>query len=80
MNFLLYICIINDKLSFQICICARLCQSLVMGAYTSYQDPSNTYVLTTAEVGWSMLFKIWNTPETSLLNSWNKIIENYKTL
>ncbi|KAJ9579227.1 hypothetical protein L9F63_024664 [Diploptera punctata] len=32
-----------------ICICARMCQSLVMGAYSYLQEPGNTYLLSTAE-------------------------------
>lgn len=31
-----------------------------MGAYTNAQDPSNTYVLTTASRGWKLLGEIWH--------------------
>lgn len=45
----------------QICICARLCQSLVLGLYSHAQDPSNTYVLQTAKSGsgWKILEQTW---------------------
>jgi hydroxylysine kinase len=41
------------------CIAGRLCQSLVMGAYTYSKDPGNEYLLTTAKTGWDMLNRIW---------------------
>ncbi|KAL4709668.1 hypothetical protein ACJJTC_007399 [Scirpophaga incertulas] len=40
-------------------VCARLVQSLVLGAYTAEQDPSNTYVLSTERAqGWQLLRQI----------------------
>ena len=36
----------------QVCVAARYVQSLVLGAYTNQQDPSNDYVLITAKTGW----------------------------
>lgn len=59
----------------QICVAARLCQSLVMGAYTNLLDPQNSYILTTAAAGWDMLSKLWDEPETQLLNRWKLISE-----
>ncbi|XP_033757639.1 hydroxylysine kinase-like [Pecten maximus] len=58
----------------QMCVCARLCQSLVLGAYTNYMDPSNMYALTTAEKGWPLLHKVWNTPKHVLQDKWRELI------
>ncbi|CAD7079448.1 unnamed protein product [Hermetia illucens] len=41
------------------CVAARLCQSLVLGAYTHSLDPENDYLLITQKVGWEILEKIW---------------------
>ncbi|XP_069139819.1 hydroxylysine kinase-like [Argopecten irradians] len=59
----------------QTSVCARLCQSLVMGAYANYQDPSNLYVLTTAEKGWPLLHKLWSTPKEVLKDRWQCLID-----
>ncbi|KAK7792468.1 hypothetical protein R5R35_013860 [Gryllus longicercus] len=59
------------------CVCARLCQSLVLGAYSFAQDPSNKYVLTTAANGWNLLDKVWNMPEEILYKKWKEIIQTY---
>lgn len=45
------------------CVAARFAQSLTMGAYTYSVDPSNTYPLTTAKLGWPLLRRLWK--ETS---------------
>lgn len=36
-------------------VCARISQSLVLGAYAASRDPANTYVLTTSATGWTAL-------------------------
>lgn len=47
--------------SLLLCIQARLCQSLVLGAYTSQRDPENSsYLLTTAKKGWDLLTYLCN--------------------
>merc|ERR1712154_193412 len=46
----------------KVCVAARFCQSLVMGAYSYSQDPGNEYLLVTASMGWQRLRQIWNTP------------------
>lgn len=60
----------------KITICARLCQSLIMGMFTykSNPHPSNTYVLTTQKKGWPLLEYIWNTKEDDLYKRWNEIL------
>ncbi|KAL5022539.1 hypothetical protein ScPMuIL_001694 [Solemya velum] len=60
------------------CICSRLAMSLIMGAYTYMQDPSNVYVLETAEKGWPLLHKYWAAPNDELLARWKSIIKQYE--
>lgn len=62
----------------KVCIAARYCQSLVMGAYTFLQDPSNTYVLQTAKEGWGQLKKFWETPKVELYAIWEEIRKMYR--
>ncbi|KAJ8943391.1 hypothetical protein NQ314_009760 [Rhamnusium bicolor] len=64
----------------KVCIAARLCQSLVIGAYSNLQDPTNTYVMRTAAHGWMILEKIWAEPECKLLEKWKSTVfsENMK--
>lgn len=54
----------------KICIETRYCQSLVMGAYTHHQDPSNTYVLTTSKKGWKQLKKFRSISQKALQDIW----------
>lgn len=56
---------------------ARLCQSLVMGAYTHAQDPENDYVLYTQKTGWDMLETIWAQPPDALEELWSTTADNY---
>ncbi|ODN06024.1 Hydroxylysine kinase [Orchesella cincta] len=44
----------------RILVASRLCQSLVLGAYTYSLDPGNEYLLTTAKTGWALLDRVWN--------------------
>ncbi|RWS02853.1 hydroxylysine kinase-like isoform X2, partial [Dinothrombium tinctorium] len=53
-----------------LCIKARLCQSLVLGAYTYSQDPSNEYILSSSKTGWTRLQNIIDINETMLLQLW----------
>nr|XP_018909094.1 PREDICTED: hydroxylysine kinase isoform X3 [Bemisia tabaci] len=52
------------------CICARLCQSLVMGAYTLLQNPENTYVARTSYRGWRYLKLLRPMDSDALLHLW----------
>ncbi|KAJ9595928.1 hypothetical protein L9F63_012901, partial [Diploptera punctata] len=61
----------------KICICARMCQSLVMGAYSYLQEPGNTYLLSTAEKGWTVLNLLWEANEGELIDKWKKVISSY---
>lgn len=62
----------------KICVSARLCQSLVMGAYSYLQDPGNEYLLTTTQKGWDVLQLIWNTPKNVLMSKWKETVTSYQ--
>ena len=38
--------------------CARLCQSVIMSAYSFSQNPNNTYLLVTSAPGWIALQRL----------------------
>ena len=54
-------------------------QSLVMGAYSYSQDPTNEYVIVTAARGWGILEDLWNTPKEELYAKWRKVMDTYKS-
>nr|CAI5851914.1 unnamed protein product [Callosobruchus analis] len=62
----------------KICIEARLCQSLVLGAYCSLREPDNSYIISTAVKGWEILNKLRNYPEDRLLERWRDIADQQK--
>ncbi|XP_023711328.1 hydroxylysine kinase isoform X3 [Cryptotermes secundus] len=62
----------------KICVSARLCQSLVLGAYSYLQDPGNEYLLTTSQKGWDVLQLIWNTPNNDLMSKWKETVTSYQ--
>lgn len=62
-----------------LCICGRLCQTLVIGAYCYYKNPGNEYILTTSKRGWDVLRKYRSTTNEKIIDRWNHIIDEYKT-
>lgn len=56
---------------------ARLCQSLVLGAYTHTLDPENDYLMSTQANGWKMLDKLWFTSMDDLEELWFDTADNY---
>lgn len=54
----------------QLCISARIAQSLLGGAYAHSRCPDNAYVLSTAKQGWPALRQIWRQPHEKLVNRW----------
>lgn len=61
----------------KICVAARLCQSLVLGAYTHSLDPDNDYVLITQSNGWTILEQLWSMPDEELDQLWFDTADNY---
>ncbi|XP_022920776.2 hydroxylysine kinase [Onthophagus taurus] len=61
----------------KLCIEARLCQSLVLGAYSSLQDPDNDYILTTAKPGWNLLEKLTSMTNDEVLEIWIETATKY---
>jgi len=58
------------------CIGGRLCQSLVMGAYSYSQHP-DPYVLTTAKRGWPCLETLWSCPQEDMYERWRHIMQTH---
>lgn len=51
-------------------VASRLCQSLILGAYSHLSDPNNQYLLTTAINGWRILEVIRSKSHQELLDIW----------
>ena len=62
----------------RLCAAARYAQSLVMGAYSHQQDPTNDYLLVTAATGWTNLTNFWNVSQEDLYKKWTEIKESYQ--
>ncbi|XP_048249804.1 hydroxylysine kinase-like [Haliotis rufescens] len=57
----------------KLCVCARITQSLVIGAYSFHVDPSNIYTLNTAKIGWPRLRQLWEMDSEQLVRDWRNI-------
>ncbi|XP_034239878.1 hydroxylysine kinase [Thrips palmi] len=60
----------------KVCVCARLCQSLVLGLQSHAMDPQNTYVLDSQENGWPLLQTLWRMPHGSIEQQWQEKIKS----
>ncbi|KAF7415154.1 hypothetical protein HZH68_003643 [Vespula germanica] len=60
-----------EKKILKVCVCARICQSLVMGAYSHLNDPKNKYILTTQKNGWSLLQELWPISDDEIFKIWD---------
>lgn len=54
----------------KISVCARMCQSLVMGAYSHLHDPQNQYLLSTQKTGWTLLKRLWPMRQNDVMQAW----------
>lgn len=52
------------------CVLARLCLSVLTGAYSYRQDPTNVYLLGTQESGWKLLQMLLSTPKEEVDRLW----------
>lgn len=59
----------DEERLIKICVCARLCQSLVLGLH-SHKIYKNKYVLSTQQVGWELLRKLDEVDELQLRKLW----------
>ncbi|XP_012269711.2 hydroxylysine kinase [Athalia rosae] len=59
-----------EKKILKTCVCARICQSLVLGAYSHMSDPENNYLLATQKPGWILLEKLWPLDNEQLWSIW----------
>lgn len=68
-----------EKKVLRLCVAARYAQSLVMGAYSYQQDPTNDYLLVTAKTGWKNLRNFWKVSQEDLYLKWDQIKQTYNT-
>ncbi|XP_033341414.2 hydroxylysine kinase [Megalopta genalis] len=59
-----------EKKILKVTVCARICQSLVMGAYSYLHDPQNDYLLITQKSGWALLKNLWPVGQEEVLRRW----------
>ncbi|XP_058812415.1 hydroxylysine kinase [Topomyia yanbarensis] len=69
----------HEKAILKVAIAARLCQSLVLGLYTSTVDENNQYILSTQTRGWGLLEALWAEKEKDLLERWEKVAVQFLT-
>lgn len=69
----------HEKEVLRVATAARLCQSLVLGLYTSTVDENNQYILSTQARGWKLLEALWSEKEKDLLERWETVAEQYLT-
>ena len=60
-----------EKSIIKVCVCARLCQSLVLGLYSYMNDPKNEYLLLTQKSGWKLLKKLWPMSNNEISRIWD---------
>lgn len=63
----------------QLCVCARLSQSLVLGLYSHQLDKSNQYLLSTQTVGWRLLEALYERTDSEVNSIWNEVADEYLT-
>lgn len=59
-----------EKRILKVSVCARMCQSLVMGAYSHLHDPQNQYLLSTQRTGWTLLKRLWPMCQSDVMHAW----------
>lgn len=69
----------HEKDVLRVAIAARLCQSLVLGLYTSTVDETNQYILSTQARGWKILEALWAENDKDILERWEKVADEYLT-
>ncbi|XP_020298159.1 hydroxylysine kinase [Pseudomyrmex gracilis] len=60
----------TERKILKISVCARMCQSLVMGAYSHLHDPENNYLLSTQKTGWMLLKRLWPMSQDEVMKAW----------
>lgn len=59
-----------EKKILKTAVCARICQSLVMGAYSHLHDSQNQYLLHTQKTGWTLLKRLWPMSHDDVMHAW----------
>jgi len=63
-----------EKKILKVSVCARMCQSLVMGAYSHLHEPDNQYLLNTQKAGWTLLKRLWPMRQNDVMQVWGLTI------
>ncbi|KAK4876664.1 hypothetical protein RN001_009170 [Aquatica leii] len=59
------------------CTMARICQSYIIGTYSSLQEPDNPYLLVAVKDGWDLLQKLLNESDEHTLHKWKSAAKQY---
>lgn len=70
---------LHEKEVLRVAVAARLCQSLVLGLYTSTVDENNQYILSTQARGWKLLEVLWSENDKDILDRWEQVAARYLT-
>ncbi|GAB1866578.1 Hydroxylysine kinase [Camponotus japonicus] len=63
-----------EKKILKISVCARISQSLIMGAYSHLREPENQYLLSTQKTGWMLLKRLWPMSQNDVMHAWGLVI------
>lgn len=63
-----------EKKILKISVCARICQSLIMGNYSFLHNPENQYLLSTQKTGWTLLKRLWPMSQEDVMQAWGLAI------
>lgn len=61
-----------EKKILNICVQARLCQSLVNGAHAYTLEPGNEYLLSSQKTGWGILEELYAIADEDVLKIWDR--------
>lgn len=54
---------------------ARVCQSMIIGAYSIKKDPGNHYLVSSANKGWSLLTKLNAISDNEIIDLWKGMMD-----
>ncbi|OXU29563.1 hypothetical protein TSAR_012664 [Trichomalopsis sarcophagae] len=60
----------QERQILKVCVCARFCQSLVMGSYSYQREPNNYYLIKAHEVKWKLLRQLWSMSDQEVMALW----------
>ncbi|XP_057319902.1 hydroxylysine kinase isoform X1 [Microplitis mediator] len=60
-----------EKKILKIAVCARICQSLVLGIHSHLDEPDNNYLIVTQKSGWNILRELWPMKDDDIIKMWD---------